>query len=200
MAFNTLRIAFFAGLVLGVSGCTQLFYHGDGTLSQDLATFRYVLDLGPFDLSRAGQKTYEISGLPETEFTIGVQVTCIGSCALPLWETKPLDVNVELRLTNEHGETVVAVAKQLSSWTWSGSGNEPQKAFLYLPGEQRKIPSLGDGQITDPLIRFAADGGWGTYFTPRWNGLYRLRVATQSGDAQAANFLVRIQAEGGGWK
>lgn len=199
MAF--FRTALVAGLVLGTSGCTQLLYHGDGRLSDEFgaATDRYVLDLGPFDLSRASQKTYEISGLPQTEFTIGLQVTCVGSCALRLWETNPLDVNVELRLTNEHGETVVAVAKQLSGWTWSAWGNEPEKAFLYLSGEQGKI-SLGDGRITDPLIGVAADGGWGTYFTRRWSGLYRLRVATLSGDAQANNFLVRIQAKGGGWK
>jgi hypothetical protein len=44
------------------------------------------------------------------------------------------------------------------------------------------------------------DGSWGTYFTPRRNGTYKLRVITLDPDPQSSRFFITVQVAGGGWK
>ena len=201
MRLEILGTAVIGALCL-VGGCEQSRYQGDGTLSDAgpfAANDRYVLDLGPFDMSRPNQKSYEMSGLPETEFTVGIDVTSVGPRQTPIYDEKPLSVSVTLRLTNERGETVISQTKRLNTWTWSGAIGRSEKSFVYLRGEAREI-ALGGGTTTYKNIGVAADGGWGTYFTPRSNGRYRLYVATLTTEPNASSFNARILAESGGWK
>jgi hypothetical protein len=54
--------------VMSLSGCYRVSqYSGDGQLTDNgrfAATDRYVLDLGPIDLTRPGMRTFRLSGLP----------------------------------------------------------------------------------------------------------------------------------------
>ncbi len=147
-----------------LGGCYQASsYKGDGRLIDhgwQNYSQRYVLDLGPVDLSRAGNYSYKLSNLPHAEFTIGIEII----------EAKPNQLNsprpdhsghVRLELKSEDGQTIVTEDGTLESWTHSyGLGST--HSYLYRRGEQRDIPLPGGGAQIE-LLRNPA-GGWGSYF------------------------------------
>src|SRR5947208_11027797 len=65
--------------VASLFGCYRVSqYFGDGHLIDNgalAATDRYVLNLGPIDLTQRGSKTFQIANLPEVNFVAGIEVS-----------------------------------------------------------------------------------------------------------------------------
>jgi len=149
-------------VIAGIAGCTT--YKGDGTFT------RYVLDLGPVNLDKPSRQEYSMAGLPHSQYTVGLRVV-----SPPLLEKPEIQGRARLTLTNEKGEVVFAVEEELSRWVW-GSALEFEGPFLFIRGVNNEIPIGGGGVRLEPIVR--ADGGWGTYFSPRRDGQYRLVYET----------------------
>ena len=142
---------------------------------------------------------YELSRLPGADFTVGFYIVARDHTARPLYDAKPLISVVRLEMTNERDELVISTSGPLSSWTWSGNLSEPQWSFVYRQGASVEVP-VGRGVITYRRVGELADAGWGTYFKPRPNGHYKLKVVVVHPDTAASQFQVQVQAKGGGWK
>ena len=199
--FRELRATCIAAVALVTVGCAGLQDGGDGrpfdagTLA---ATDRFVVNLGQVDFSRLGQSVHELSDLPEAELRVSLEIVSFESGRPPLCDTRPITATVELELTNEHGETVVSTKAPLNSWSWVGLWGEDRTAFVYRSGQVREISR--EGNLTRYEAVKGVDGSWGTYFTPRRNGRYRLRVITLDPDPLSFRFLITVQVAGGGWK
>jgi len=162
------------GASLALAGCYQVAsYKGDGKLVDygwQNYSQRYVLDLGPIDLSSAGSYSYELSNLPHAEFTIGIAIV----------EAQPNELNgprpdhsgyVRVELKAEDGQTIVLEDGPLQNWTHSYALRSPH-SYLYRRGEQRDIPLPGGGARIE-LLRNSA-GGWGSYFIAQEHKSYTL--------------------------
>ena len=178
-------------LFTGLTGGWALAYEGDGVFTdrgRPVAHERYVLDLGPVQLRKPWRREYALADLPTEEFTVGLQFD--GDT-----DGKSVDAKVRVTLTNERGETVLEVADALANWTW---GTSPGRLFVYRRGVQKEIP-FGQSSVRLQRVALGPDGGWGTYFSPRRGGRYRLVFETL--DANRANSAkAKLVALGGGWK
>ena len=103
---------------------------------------RYTVDLGPIDVSRPGEYSYVLNGLPEAEFVIGLELVA----AAPGRDHRPDQrAEVWLELKEAGGRTVVTEVGSLEAWIWSyGAGDT--KSFLYRRGVNR--PVFPGGSIT----------------------------------------------------
>lgn len=166
-------------------------YRGDGTFTDfglGTATERYVVDLGPIDLSRPNQRSFRLLGLPSVEFTVGLrQVNVSAGC-----DAAALGA-VHVRLEVKAGDGAVVVAEDGPLSTWINSSH-----LVYRPGIELEEPKPG-GVIHLVRTGVRASGGWGTYFTPR---LFAPYFATfEVVDAQGASGCEsRLVLLGGGWK
>lgn len=201
IVFRALRVACVPAAALLSVGCGSLQYDGDRRLAVAVtpsASDRYVVNLGQVDFSRLGQSVHELSNLPEAELRVVFEIVSFEDGRAPLADTRPITATVELELTNERGETVVSTKAPLSSWSWVGLWGEDRTAFVYRSGRVREISR--EANITRYEAAKGVDGGWGTYFTPRRNGRYTLRVVTLDPDPSSSRFLITLQVAGGGWK
>jgi hypothetical protein len=194
---NTCLAIFVAGLSVGCAGndVPEGQLRDRGPLA---AHDRYVLDLGPIDLTSQNQQVYSLDSLPIVEFTVGLTVTAMQPSDGPIYETKPVASVIKLEMTNERGELVFSAARPLSEWTWSGNPVTPSESFVYLRGrsEERAVrPGVTISVPRDVL----ADAGWGSYFTPRRIAHYKLRVEVVD-PLPMATYRAKLQARGGGWK
>lgn len=159
-----------------LSGCFHaVFYSGDGRFADNgiLAySNRYVIDLGPIDLSAPGTYTYQLSGLPRAEFTVGIDVT----------EDKPnrlfgvvhYAASVRMQMQTSEGETVIQEEGPLDSWTRTfGAGDRISR--LYRRGEVKEILLPGGGSRSEPLA-VKASGGRGASFNSEFGKTYRLTL------------------------
>lgn len=187
-------------IALLVSGCYRASsYEGDGKLIDygwKDANHHYVLDLGPIDLTRAGSVTFVMRHLPEVEFTAGLDV----DEAAPhrtLFETRAHAGRIRLTLESADHRTIIAEEASLGLWIWSfglGSSN----SFVYRRGVETEVP-LGQGVSRHDRIGVKADGGWGTYFTPRSSERYTLTLAVLE-PVPSPQRSTRLTLESGGWK
>ncbi|THI85040.1 MAG: hypothetical protein CAF41_012400 [Nitrospira sp. CG24A] len=129
-----------------------------------------MIDLGPVDLSHAGNYSYKLSNLPHAEFTIGIEI--IEANQNHLNGPRPDHSGyVRLELKSEDGQTIVREDGPLESWTHSyGLGST--YSYLYRRGGQRDIPLPGGGAQIE-LLRNPA-GGWGSYFIAQTSKDYML--------------------------
>ena len=191
------------GLLMAVSlyvlACNRaVLYRGDGDFRDagvDTAVNRYVLDLGLVELWTGGEHTFRLSGLPPTELTVGFQTGPTMSQER-VWETKPLDAVVRLRVARADGSAVIDQTGRVSDWIWSTEGSGPE-SFVYVRGQREEI-RLRNGNTTSRRLGEGQDGGWGTSFSP---GLFQqydlsLSVLVPCSDRRA----VRLVTKGGGWK
>jgi hypothetical protein len=161
--------------VVAVAGCYCVSsYRGDGELVDygwRSYSRRYVLDLGPVNLSSSGSYSYTLRKLPKAEFTIGIEITELQRNDL-LGDRPDHSGHVRLELKAEDGEAIILEDGPLDTWTWSHGGLDA-KSFLYRRGEQRDIPLPGGGAQIELLRN--ANGGWGSYFIAANSKVYSLR-------------------------
>ena len=180
--------------------CSPTEYAGDGTFEHPerpsfLCGDRYFLHLGALDLSRSTTTYYRLAGLPETEFTLGIVIAQPQGSgnSVPMGV---VDSRVRIQLRDERDRVVVMADGSLSGWTWSTDIKRPTNAFVYRRGEAHQR-DLGGGTTMSDRIGVNADSGWGTSFTARSEGRYRLEVAVERGDAAVAQYDVSLRADGG---
>lgn len=147
-------------------------YTGDGRLADNgwrLTSGRYVLDLGPIDISTMGTYSYTLNNLPNAEFVIGIEIL----------ELQPNEflrpdhrAHVRLELKAANGEIIVLEDGRLENWSWGYSFRDV-KSFLSRRGEGKDIP-LPTGGTRGQRIGFKASGGWGTFFTAEESTAYAL--------------------------
>jgi hypothetical protein len=166
-------------------------YSGDGTFTDFGATTaieRYVIDLGPIDLSRPNRQSFKLRGLPAAEFTMGLrQINVSAGCDAAALAA----VRVRLDVRTEDGAVVVAEEAPLMAWVASPD-------LVYRRGVEREEPKPG-GAVELVRTGVHASGGWGTYFTPRRHTTYRAQFEVL--DAHGASGCdSRLVLLGGGWK
>jgi hypothetical protein len=166
-------------------------YHGDGTFSDQgpgAAHERYVVDLGPVDLSNPGRRSFRLLGLPPVEFTIGLRPVNVSSgCDATALKTVTLRIHVQ----SEDGAVIVDEQGPLGTWTSSSD-------LVYRRGTENQEPQP-DGAVKLVRAGVRSSGGWGTYFTPRSSAAYlaSFEVLDAHGASGCESRLVLL---GGGWK
>jgi hypothetical protein len=174
-----------------LAACDGDHYSGDGTLTDaglGAAHNRYVVDLGPVSLSSLNSHSFRLTGLPATEFTIGLRpINVLAGCdASGLNSTK-----IRLDVRTGDGQVVISEEEPLSAWVTSSD-------LVYRRGTEREEPKAG-GAVKSVQTGVRASGGWGTYFTPRTSATYlaTFEVLDAHGTSDCESRLVLL---GGGWK
>jgi hypothetical protein len=93
----------------------------------------------------------------------------------------------------------VSAGGPLSTWRWSDWAHEDDRSFVYYEGAGHDVP-VRPGVTTGVRDGVLSDAGWGTRFTPRPSGQYKLKVTVATSDPEASRFRVTVAAKGGGWK
>jgi hypothetical protein len=177
-----------AAVFLAMLSTVSAAYVGDGSFVDHgplAAHQRYVLDLGVVEFNGKVRLEYSLAELPAEEFVIGFRPTSRAA--------HPAPARVRVLLTNEKNQTVIDESAELSSWVWSEG--DPSGLFGYRRGKEKQTP-LTNGGVRVSQDQRKPDGGWGTYFTPRSKGKYRLVVEGESKVAASYSLV----ATGGGWK
>jgi len=192
------RILALVALATLTSACVVSAFRGDGKLIDHgpfAARHRYVLDLGPVDLSRTGKYTYTMSNLPATEFVVGVEI--VEAEVYQSMENQPAHSgSIRLLLETSNHAIVMSEDGSLKSWERSFTkGNF--ETFLYRSGEIRWI-SNKDGTTSPVREGVRTDEGWGSSFLPRPEITYQLTLEVL--EAQAQPRPTRLLFKGGGWK
>jgi hypothetical protein len=151
----------------------DLSYTGDGNFmdhGRKAGISRFVLDLGPVDLTEGSVSIFELKGLPEVRFVCYLRL----DHPLPT-SGKPKDFDgsdllVELSLEDENGTQVFLEKAQLISWVWSGVVGASQSDLYTLK----------------------------TRFAPKKGKVYYLKLKNNKGDLNAPE--AKILLMGGGWK
>jgi len=195
---------------------------GDAVLTDDgprSAVDRYVIDLGPINLSVPGARVYTVRRLPDIRFTLGLQLWTTASEAAQrdvqgralrgedvrgrdfmnigesIKAATPLDTVIGIRVVDEGDQLVIEEEARLSDWVWSGSA----RAFVYRRGRGDWVPAAQE-RSTYRGIDVKVDEGWGTYFTPHTRGVYRITLTIAPRVAPSDELSTRLIATGGGWK
>jgi hypothetical protein len=185
----TMRITFTAiFLTMLISGCART-YEGDGELTDQgpgTAHERYRLDLGRVDLSRIGTFVFKMKGLPDEEFTAGLEgiSSCVGDA-----QSSP--IRIRLALSRAANDVVFSQDAPLREWVQS-------RGFWYRKGLEEEIPATG-GVTESRRIGVLADSGWGTYFTARPRSSYALSLSVVTAQ-DSFSCPARVVLYGGGWK
>lgn len=163
---------------LMIAGCYKASdYSGDGQLMDNgstAATERYILTLGPVDLSQKSARTYRIKNLPEENFVAGIEITFAPEDrdAIKKREARP---TILLELIGPGSEVVFTREARLDNWTWSFAAGD-FRTFVYGRDEQQ------------------------TYFQPRTNVEYYLTFSVLETDAAQLKYTATLIAKSGGWK
>jgi hypothetical protein len=180
--------------------CHESRYVGDGQLTDDFfsPSQRFALILGRIDLTRPEVVTFRLARLPEKQFTLGFDVSGPRPTGDPLYDSRPISAVVRFTVTDERGRQIIDETAPMNEWVWSGSPHE-NRSFVYRQGLSRDVP-LGDGFVRPEAVGEKADAGWGTYFTPRANGRYMLRIQILKSDSAAGDYDVTVKGVTGGWE
>lgn len=184
--------------LLGAASCSR--YKGDGNLIRrgpTAAIDRYVLDLGPVDLTKEGERSYSMAGLPNVRMTVGVEITAVRYERLS--ETRPLTALVEVLVVNRKKEVVIHQRGELSQWSWESQLGE-STAFIYRGGEAREISRSAGGATRYELVGVRADHGWGTFFQPSPREKYVLTFSILKAGSILEGYGAKLKVKGGGWK
>lgn len=165
-----------------LSGCYRISnYAGDGQLVDNgasAATDRYVLNLGPIDLTRRGTKSFRIVNLPMANFVVGFEIVTLdnnvldGNAASP---TNAANPTVAIELTSLDEQVLFARQASLDAWTWAVRSGE-YRAFVYGRDEPR------------------------TYFDATPNTVYTLTLKVIEPDLTQSKYTASLMAKSGGWK
>ena len=191
---HALRILGIA-LTVALSACYQeSSYIGDGRLIDNgwqLKGGRYAVDLGPIDISRAGEYAYVLRGLPDAELAIGIELVE----AVPNRGHRPNhQADIRLELKESEVKTIVSESGSLESWVWSyGLGDT--KSFLYRRGESREIALSGGATKNERIVN--SSGGWGSHFTADDAMSYQLtlQVINSATPQRPARLILRSVSE-----
>jgi hypothetical protein len=158
-------------------GCSYApFYTGDGQFTDNgLMAYsrRFIIDLGPIDLSKTGIYNYTLSGLPNAEFVISVRVVEKSNNTL---NTKPdYSALVRVQLEDSQNKTIICEEAPLNSWIRS-YGTLNNISELYRRGEGQDV-FVPDGNTKGERVASKASGGWGTYFYSDQGEKYKLKVS-----------------------
>lgn len=121
------------------AACQQSSPAGDGTLTEDRfsPSRRFVLDLGPVDLSKPSSTTFRIANLPSTAFTLGFEIVPRPPRqSRSLFGVRPISAPVRVTLVDELGRLVIDERGPLNRWVWSAS---PKVVHLYTEGASRAM-------------------------------------------------------------
>jgi hypothetical protein len=161
-----------------LSACYRVSeYSGDGHLVDNgffAATDRYVLNLGPIDLTHRRATTFQIANLPETNFVVGLQIS-VGPEHRATIEKQLVNPIVSLELSGPGGKILFTKKSRLQEWTWS-MPSDADRAFVYWRGEP------------------------GTYFSAASKTKYTLTLSVSEPDPSPAKYNVLLLAKSGGWK
>jgi hypothetical protein len=164
------------GLLMGCSASND--YSGDGQMIDHgpfAATDRYVLDLGPIDLTRQGKRSYRLGNLPSENFVCGIEVSAPTSSHVQ-WDKRQIDASISMDIVGNGGEVLMHIAGPLPDWTWSMDVTGATSAFLYVRGSP------------------------GSFFTPTKGSSYRLNVSVDQPDAAHPEIKATLRLKSGGWK
>ena len=175
-----MRLALIVSAIASVAGCShEPFYTGDGKFIDNgfLAySKRYVIDLGPVDLSRPGTYSYTLGGLPRAEFVVAIRVR---EQAQNTWGGNPeYPAVVRVHLQNAQKQTAILEEGSLNSWVRS-YGAHDNVSELYQRGESRDV-RLSNGNTRSERLDVKASGGWGTYFYSDEDDKYTLTIEVLS--------------------
>lgn len=171
-----------------------LAHEGDGAFADNGAAAphsRYVLDFGPVDLGATDKREFRFARLPAAEFIVGLRLPANARTG-----GRPPEASVRLVMENEKGELVFHAEGRLADWLWSEAGEE---WFVYQRGLQTYVP-VAPRAMRPKRVGERADGGWGTHFTPRATGGYRLALEVAPARAGERTAVARLHAIAGGWK
>jgi hypothetical protein len=149
------------------------------------------LKLGEVRLSERQRYSYTLKGMPNDEFVLGLQLQRLEPNNADSPKPQPLLASVQLRVLNERDQLVIAEEGDLSKWQGYGG------AVLFQSGRTMEIPIGTDGSVSINHVDKRADEGWGTYFTPRCTGTYRVELVVVRPDPSAARYRVTLVAHGG---
>ncbi len=173
-------------------------YIGEGTFVAHAAPAPicqdgYTVDLGAVDLTRPGELTRRLEGLPAIEATIGVAI----SAASNGQSNPPPRPNalIELMLRDDKGRIVLSRHERLSEWIGSTALNSPSQTYLYQRGTQIEVP-VARSTVHVERFPLGPDDSWGTYFTPRREARYTLHFVVEEPDAGLAGAQARLQING----
>lgn len=160
----------FAFLIVVASMAACFFegssYEGDGDLTDRgggiLAKYpRYVLDLGPVDLTHRWRREYTMANLPAQRFIFGLRLAGDEYYGYRQWSKSVVQAKVRLVLTNEKGEVVFDVVETLSEWdsaehTIPGADVPPRRTGRYRLLFETVVPDANASKVTVTLM---AHGG-----------------------------------------
>jgi hypothetical protein len=159
------------------TGCSHApFYTGDGKFTDNgfwAYSGRFVIDLGPIDLSKPRTYEYALGGLPRAEFSVAIRVYEETELEVDTKPEYPAVVRIEMQ--NDRGETVISQEGPLNSWPRSSWLGHKKFSDLYRLGESREI-ALANGNTRGERIGVTASGGWGTYFSSDAGEKFKLKV------------------------
>ena len=164
------------GLLMGCSASND--YSGDGQMIDNgpfAATDRYVVDLGPIDLTSQGKRSYRLANLPSENVVCGVELSAAPSSHVQ-WDKKQMDASISMDIVGSGGEVLMHVAGPLRDWTWSMDVTGATSVFLYVRGSP------------------------GSFFTPTKGGSYRLDVSVNDPDVAHPDIKATLKLKSGGWK
>lgn len=184
-----------AALLLG-SGCSLMTgYSGDGRFVDHgyfAMPVRYVLDLGPIDLSSQGRYARRLARLPAERMTIGLDIVEEGSDTR---HTARHSARIRLQLKTTDGQLVMDENGTLDSWSW-GRSRVDSSTFYAVSGQMRYVPI--EGVSRPERLGEKADRGWGSSFLPGSGAVYQLEFEVLSPDSTPSG-PVHLMLEGGGF-
>ena len=149
-----------------------IFFSGDGTYRRGVDGAAFQVKFPAVDLSRTSRSTFHFTRLaPPIDYAVGLRVDS---------ERRPSAV-VSMTLQNERGEVVFQQKRRLSEWLW-------RRNMAVIHGESAEVP-IGSGSVRIENRGKGPDGGWGTYFEPRWLGRYNLTVEVVEPDPLTPRLL-----------
>jgi hypothetical protein len=172
------------------------FYSGDGTYRTGVNGAAFQVEFAPVDLSRVGRYTFHFTRLaPPQGYVVGLRVYDETSAARARDDSASnLEPGVRPRalvamsLQNERGQVVFRHQRRLDDWDWL-------RNIATISGKSVEV-LIGGGSVRIENQNVEPDGGWGTHFTPRWSGRYRLTIEVLQPDPAASRLVVHPVIEG----
>jgi hypothetical protein len=174
-------------LSLSFVGCSLFmpwgaFYQGPGKYEKLNGVWRVVL--GSVSLAQENRAAATFTHLgPRWSWAVLLRL----EPPMPITEDGRANSILRLRLRNERSETVFDHDGSLANWEWAGDR-------ILLAGQSSEVPLKGGGVEITP-VGVGIDGGWGTYFKPRYDGIYTLTCEVLRGDPRFKGFRADIVLE-----
>lgn len=160
-------------MLLLVGACSAIDPNAEGRL-QDCGWFcvmgRYFMYLGGFDLRDGQEKHFRVERLPSgRDFVLAVDLKA-EDC-----EMQKSDLQLAVKVTEEHGRTVIDEVHSLRELQWSTGANPCTPAYGYVAGRADEIRYAPGSVCMRPVIT-GADGGHGTAFVSRESATYSVSI------------------------